>query len=134
MTGMLSLNMAHSPQEWLTQADYDYQTAEYMFAGGRYAYTVFMAHLAIEKALKSIYQKKFSAIPPRTHSLIYFVNKTGLTPPEGIGKFLVKLDQASVATRYPEDLAKLQSVYTQEVAKEMLAQTKEAIAWIKKTL
>lgn len=126
--------MVHSPQEWLTQADYDYQTAEYMFTGGRYAYTVFMAHLAIEKALKGIYQKKFNTIPPRTHSLIYFVNKSKLSPPEGIGKFLVKLDQASVATRYPEDLVKLQAVYTQEVVKEMLAQAKEAIAWAKKTL
>ena len=126
--------MPHSPQEWLNQADYDYQTAEYMFAGGRYAYTVFMAHLAIEKALKGIYQKKFTAIPPRTHSLIYFVNKAELTPPEGIGKFLVKLDQASVATRYPEDLIKLQTVYTQEVAKEILAQTEDTIAWVKKTL
>ena len=126
--------MAHSPQEWLTQADYDYQTAEYMFIGQRYAYTVFMAHLAIEKALKGIYQKKFSAIPPRTHSLVYFVNKTEVIPPEQVGKFLVKLDQASVATRYPEDLVKLQSVYTQEVAQEILAQTKEAIVWVKKTL
>lgn len=116
--------MAHSPQEWLTQADYDYQTVEYMFAGDRYAYTVFMAHLAIEKALKGIYQKKFNAIPPRTHSLVYFVNKNGITPPEEIGKFLVKLDQASVATRYPEDLIKLQTVYTQNIAKEMLAQTR----------
>ena len=126
--------MAHSPQEWLTQADYDYQTAEYMFTGGRYAYTVFMAHLAIEKALKGIYQKKFNAIPPRTHSLVYFVNKTEVVPPEHVGKFLVKLDQASVATRYPEDLVKLQSTYTQEVVKEILVQTQEAIAWVKKTL
>lgn len=126
--------MAHSPQEWLNQADYDFQTAEYMLSGGRHAYAVFMAHLAIEKALKGVYQKKFNAIPPRTHSLIYFVNKTELSPPVGIGKFLVKLDQASVATRYPEDLVKLQNAYTQEVVKEILAQTKDTIAWVKKTL
>ena len=126
--------MVYGPQEWLRQSDYDYQTAEYMFEGGRYVYTVFMAHLAIEKALKGLYQKKFAAIPPRTHSLIYFVNKTQTSPPETVGKFLVKLDQASIATRYPEDLMKLQSVYTQEVAKEILAQTKEALSWVRKTL
>ena len=125
--------MTRSSQEWLTQADYDFQTAEYMFTGGRYVYTVFMAHLAIEKALKGVYQKKFDAVPPRTHSLIYFVNKTGVTPSEHIGKFLVKLDQASVTTRYPEDFIKLQSVYTQDVAKEILAQTKETLEWVKKT-
>ena len=125
--------MAKDPQEWLTQADYDFQTAEFMFSGGRYVYTVFMVHLSIEKALKGIYQKKFNTIPPRTHSLIYFVNKTEIIPTEHIGKFLVMLDQASVATRYPEDFIKLQSVYTQDVAKEILSQTKETLEWVKKT-
>ena len=125
--------MAKDPQEWLTQADYDLQTAEFMFSGGRYVYTVFMVHLAIEKALKGIYQKKFNAIPPRTHSLIYFVNKTEVVPAERIGKFLVMLDQASVATRYPEDFVKLQGVYTQDVTKEILLQAKETIKWVKKT-
>ncbi len=104
-----------------------------MFVGGRYAYAVFMAHLAIEKALKGVYQKKFNAIPPRTHSLTYFVNKTELNPNETLGKFLVKLDQASVATRYPEDLVKLQSVYTQDIVQELLVQAKDVIVWVKKT-
>lgn len=124
--------MRKNPQEWLTQADYDFQTAEYMFNGGRYTYTVFMAHLAIEKALKGIYQKSFGEIPPKTHNLVYFVNKTQVKPPENIGRFLVKLDQASVATRYPEDLAKLQNVYTQPVAKQILSETKEVLEWTKK--
>ena len=91
-----------------------------------------MTHLAIEKGLKGIYQKKFNAIPPRTHSLIYFVNKIEIKPAENIGKFLVKLDQASIATRYPEDLVKLQSVYTKTVVGEILADTKETLEWVKK--
>lgn len=71
--------MKRNPQEWLTQADYDFQ------------------------------------------------------PPEHIGRFLVKLDQASIATRYPEDLQKLQAVYTRPAAKEILSQTKEVLEWVKKT-
>ena len=79
------------------------------------------------------YQKKFNAIPPRTHNLIYFENKIELTLPENIRKFLVKLNQASVATRYPEDLVKLQGVYTADVVKDILIQTKETLEWAKKT-
>ena len=124
--------MVKDSQEWLNQADYDFQTAEYMYNGKRYLYAVFMAHLAIEKSLKGIYQKKLNEIPPRTHSLIQFVNKTQLTPPEKIGEFLVRIDQASVATRYPEDLSKLQSVYTQQTVKEILSQTKDVLEWAKK--
>jgi len=44
--------MRDKPQEWLKQADYDMDTAEFMFAGGRYFYAVFMCHLSIEKASK----------------------------------------------------------------------------------
>ena len=49
--------MSKDPQEWQRQADYDMDTAEYMYAGGRYVYAVFMCHLAVEKTLKGIYQK-----------------------------------------------------------------------------
>jgi len=38
--------------EWLAQADYDLQVAKDMFKAGRYIYTVFMCHLAIEKTLQ----------------------------------------------------------------------------------
>jgi len=50
--------MGKDPQEWLRQADYDMATSEYMYTGGRYIYAVFMCHLALEKALKGIYQKE----------------------------------------------------------------------------
>ncbi len=46
--------MTKSPQEWFNQAEYDFQTSELMFSGGRYIYAVFMAHLAAEKALIGI--------------------------------------------------------------------------------
>ncbi len=47
--------MAIDPSEWLTQADYDLDTAQDMLDKGRNFYAVFMAHLAIEKALKGLF-------------------------------------------------------------------------------
>ena len=44
--------MSNKHEEWLKQADYDMDTAELMFSGGRYFYAVFMCHLSIEKALE----------------------------------------------------------------------------------
>jgi len=49
--------------EWLKQAEYDLETAEYLFSGGRYLYSVFMCHLAIEKALKGLYEKYYWGFP-----------------------------------------------------------------------
>ena len=73
-----------------------------MFSAGRNIYAVFMSHLAIEKALKAIYHQKFAEIPPKTHSLMYLLNKIELRPPIEIGEFIADLDHAGVATRYPE--------------------------------
>lgn len=54
--------------EWLRQAEYDMDTAEFMAEGGRYFYAVFMCHLAIEKALKGLYEQNLHEIPPKTHN------------------------------------------------------------------
>jgi len=40
--------------EWITQADYDYDTARVMRQSGRNFYAVFMYHMAVEKALKAL--------------------------------------------------------------------------------
>ena len=60
--------MAKPPEEWLTQANYDMDTADYMFRGGRYMYTVFMCHLSLEKGLKALYSEKLRNEPPKTHN------------------------------------------------------------------
>ncbi len=126
--------MAQPPDEWLKQADYDMDTADYMFQGGRYFYAAFMCHLSIEKALKGLYRKKLNLEPPRIHNLIYLVNKIGIKLPEPIGRFIVKLNEASVATRYPEEISTLQKDFTQVVVKEILAKGRETLEWIRKQL
>jgi Uncharacterized conserved protein related to C-terminal domain of eukaryotic chaperone, SACSIN len=68
-------DMSQKLDEWFKQADYDIRTAEYLFKGRRYVYTVFMCHLSIEKALKGLYQKHLNEIPPKVHNLIFLIEK-----------------------------------------------------------
>lgn len=105
--------------------------ADAMFSIGRYFYAVFMCHLSIEKALKGLYSKKLHEVPPKTHNLIYLLNKIGKKPDQKLEKFITKLNTASVATRYPDDLAKIQSAYTEEITKEMIEKSKDALKWVK---
>jgi len=123
--------MVKSSEEWFKQADYDMNTAEFMFDGGRYFYSIFMLHLSIEKALKGIYQKKLGEIPPKTHNLIYLINEIKIEIPEQLKKFIIRLNEASVVTRYPEDLDILKKHFDKETVKNLLAQGKETIIWIK---
>lgn len=123
--------MSEKHEEWLKQADYDMDTADAMFSSGRYFYAVFMCHLSIEKSLKGLYSKKLHEVPPKTHNLIYLLNKIGKKPDQKLEKFITKLNTASVATRYPDDLAKIQSAYTEEITKEMIEKSKDALKWVK---
>jgi len=44
-------------------------------------------------------------------------------------RFVVKLNEASVPTRYPENLEKLQQVHIEIVVRELLDKTKGFISW-----
>jgi HEPN domain-containing protein len=93
-----------------------------------------MCHLSIEKAFKGLYHKTLNEIPPKTHNLIYLLTKIGKQPEEDLLKFITRLNTASVTTRYPDDLAKIQSDFTADVTKAMIGQSKDVLEWIKKQL
>ena len=117
--------------EWLKQANYDMDTADAMFNSGRYFYSVFMCHLSIEKSLKGLYTRELAEVPPKTHNLLYLLNKIGKKPDQELLKFITKLNTASIATRYPDDLAKIQAAYTEKITKEMIEKSKDVLKWVK---
>lgn len=126
--------MEKRTEEWLRQSDYDFETAEAMYESGRHVYAVFMCHLALEKALKGLLYERFREIPPKSHSLTLLLTKLDVRPPEPIGKVIVKLSEASIPTRYPDDLAKVQRDYSGEVTRELLDRSREVAEWIKMQL
>jgi len=121
-------------ENWFLQADYDFGTARALRQSNRNVYSVHMCHLAIEKGLKGLLFSVSSEVPPKTHSLILLVNKTGKKPPEEIGKFLLQLNDASVATRYPEDFSQMLATYTDTLTDSILTKTQEVLTWIKQQL
>jgi len=122
--------MAQPPEEWLTQANYDMDTADYMFRGGRYMYTVFMCHLSLEKALKGLYAEKLGKEPPKIHNLLYLLEKMKLTLPEDLFDFISTLNRVSVPTRYPDDLQRILKDYDKKKTKEVLDQSKQVLQWL----
>jgi HEPN domain-containing protein len=123
-----------SADEWFRQADYDFDTAEYMFEGRRYFYAVFMCHLAIEKALKGLFAARLFAEPPRTHNLTYLIEKIDVEAPPETDEFLSVLAGLSVPTRYPDDLRRLAREFDRSRTERVLTQTKEALKWIRTQL
>jgi HEPN domain-containing protein len=106
-----------------------------MYKAGRYLYVVFMSHLAIEKMLKAILAQKYPVdVPPKIHNLIQLVQRTEIDLPDQLKDFFQRLDNVSVATRYPEDLRTLSKEFNQDTAKLILAETKRMIKWLKQHL
>jgi HEPN domain-containing protein len=126
--------MGKRPEEWFKQADYDMKTAEYLFTGRRYIYSVFFCHLALEKALKGLYEKRLSEIPPKVHNLLYLIEKVGLELPDDLFKWIFALNRVSIPIRYPEDLRKMQKEYNNKKTKEIIQTTREILKWLKKQL
>jgi len=118
-------------QQWLEQADYDLDTAEDLFKSKRYIYAVFMLHLSIEKALKGLYNKKLGQVPPKVHNLIMLANRVELDLTDARRVFLTMLNDGSVATRYPEQIALILEQYPRQRVRELLDQGQEMLAWIK---
>ena len=105
-----------------------------MLDARRYVYVIFMCHLAIEKVLKAIITEKTNKIPPKTHDLIYLLGTGRVKLTKELSDFIGMINNASIVTRYPEDLKKLISSYPKEIAQKYLKKTTEVIKCIKKDL
>ena len=126
--------MTKKPEEWFKQAAYDLKTAEVMLENKRFIYAVFMCHLAIEKALKWLYQFRLNEVPPKVHNLIYLVEKIGLSPSEKLYNAIFELNRVSIPTRYPDDLTKMISEYKKKNTLEIINNSKEVLKWLKNQL
>jgi HEPN domain-containing protein len=62
------------------------------------------------------------------------LKKIGKSPEQELEKFITRLNTASIANRYPDDLAKIQSACSAEVTEAMITESKDVLKWIKTQL
>ena len=123
--------MLKATENWLSQVDYDLATAEHMLHTGRYIYVVFMSHLALEKMFKALVTEETRMLPPRTHNLVDLAQQGKLNLSQAQRDFIGKINNASIATRYPADLVQLMAQYSAPVVRDYLEQTQEIITWLR---
>ena len=113
-------------------SEYDLVTARHLLASGRYLYVVFMCHLALEKMLKAHVTEATQSIPAKTHDLIYLVKKSEILLPQTHLEFIGKINNASIPTRYPEDIERIVDQYSEAVVRDYLQQTEEILKWLRR--
>jgi len=81
--------------------------------------------------LKGLYYEELKEVPPKTHNLIALLEDIRISPPEEKKKCIVKINTASIVTRYPEELSEIKKQYSREVVEKILNETNEVLKWIK---
>ena len=86
---------------WKETSDYDFSTAEAMLKTGRFLYVGFMAHQAIEKALKALHWHNTRSDPPYTHDLWRLCERAGFAKdlPKAYRDLVDELQPLNVETR-----------------------------------
>jgi len=120
--------------EWLTQSEYDLDTAEILFASGRYLYAIFMCHLAVEKALKALTVEKTGKTPPKTHNLINLMKLSESVLTDDQRKFVSRLSLAGIVTRYPEELKQAINDYPPSITRHYLDTAKGVIKCLRQQI
>lgn len=123
--------MRRDTQNWIALSEYDLETARHMLTTGRYLYVIFMCHLAVEKMLKAHVTEVTQSVPTKTHDLIYLVKKSGLALPQFYLEFIGKINNASIPTRYPEDLQRMLEQYPDSIARDYMKMTQEVVGWLR---
>ncbi|TEB10831.1 HEPN domain protein [Pelotomaculum sp. FP] len=120
--------------EWLTQAEYDLDTADSLYQAGRYIYTIFMCHLAVEKTLKALVVERTGKVPPKTHNLIQLIKLGQPSLNNEQTRFVTRLSLAGIVTRYPEELKKTLSDYPPSVTRDYLKRAKDVFKCLKQQI
>jgi HEPN domain-containing protein len=120
-----------SIRNWMAMADYDLETAKHMLKTGRYVYVVFRCHLELEKMIKAHVEIVENKFPPKIHNLMKLTKRAKLEIPEALNSIIVELNEASIPTRYPEELQQSLGIYTKQFSKRVLQETEETLKWLK---
>jgi len=97
---------------WRELADYDIETAEVMYGGGRWLYVGFMCHQVIEKTIKAYWSKiKPDEVP-----------------------FIAELMPMNIEARYPSYKEELAKKLTPDYCRTIIDKTRELKLWIEKQL
>lgn len=131
----VAFSMNKKVSTWLDLAENDLEFAEQILANQQRPYFACnQCHQAMEKILKAVIQLKTGGTPPRIHNLVRLAEQAALPFSDKQMAFLFTLNPHYIGTRYPDDILKLYTHYTQPYSKNLFNQTQGLFLWIKEHL
>lgn len=128
------MNTQEKYEYWLESAQYDLESAEAMFSGGRWLYVVFMCQQAVEKLVKGLYLLYINDNIPKLHAIRQLLRKFEDKLPEPVSEERYELfDNLSafyIEARYTDYKKKMGAALNKQEAENYLKRTKEAFTWL----
>ena len=88
---------------WLDSADHDLESAETLYATGKYDWCLFISHIVVEKTLKALYVSAHpDQYPPKIHNLVRLAELCELETPDEINDSLNRINDFNIEARYPD--------------------------------
>jgi HEPN domain-containing protein len=117
---------------WLDSAEDDLESSFVIFNSKRYHWSLFIAHLALEKILKALYvQFSDNKTPPRIHNLLKLAELSNIMLNEEKQDFFTDVNRFHIEARYPEFKDELRKIATEEFTTKYLNIIKEQFIWLK---
>ncbi len=120
---------------WITASSHDLEAMETIFKSGRYDWSLFIGHLAIEKLLKALWVKNNENItPPKMHNLLRLAEFSKLELRKNDFTFLLDLTSFNIETRYPDKKFEFYKTCTKEFTEKYLNKIKKFHKWLIKKI
>ena len=117
---------------WMKGAEEDLSAAEILFLAEKYNWCLFIAHLVLEKMLKSFFVlRNDNSVPPKTHNLLKLAEKSFLELTDEKRIFFDEVNSFNLEARYPDYKNEFHKKCDREFAGNYLAKIKEEYSWLK---
>lgn len=119
---------------WIQSSDDDFETMMVMFESRRFAWSLFVGHLMIEKLLKALFVKVNNAFPPFTHNLLRLAEKSEVELTAENKLFLVSVTAFNINGRYDDYKLSFQKTCTPEFTGMWIESLQTNRIWIKELI
>ena len=120
---------------WKSESAKDWKRAKLHFDSNDFLFSLFCAHLCLEKILKAQWVKDHEQnVPPRIHNLLSLADKTKLNLIDEQRAFLEKMNVSQLEGRYPDYQYKISKTLKKKNTNLLLAKTNSTRLWLQKNL
>ncbi|MDR0869641.1 MAG: HEPN domain-containing protein [Planctomycetaceae bacterium] len=119
---------------WLDRVQYDLDSADVMYNGGRWTYVVFMCQQTVEKLVKGLHIYYTGTEAPKLHDINQLLSRFSDKVPIEIDQekrdFFAVLTSYYLNNRYANYKEKLSAATDKQFAEVQLDKTKEIVQWL----